>query len=270
MIRAILPVAGALLLCGVPTLLGQSPAQSAHDLVKDVVFNELQERREVSLWQYRAEKRVASQSTVEQEIETVSGPVYRVLARQARPLDEAGQKKEAERLNNLLRNHAEQATMERAYKADEQRLQRLIAAMPDAFLYTYAGTTDGNLRLSFRPNPAYNPATYEARIYHALAGEIWIQPQQKRLVKLDAHIFAEVDFGFGLLGRIDKGGNFQIGREQVGRTRWKTVLVDVHISGRMVLFKTISKDQHVVRSDFRPVPSSLGVPGAVAMLEAAP
>jgi hypothetical protein len=88
-------------------------------------------------------------------------------------------------------------------------------------------------------------------------------------VKLDAHIFAEVDFGFGLLGRIDKGGTFQIGREQVGRTRWKTVLVDVHISGRMVLFKTISKDQHVVRSDFRPVPSNLGVPGAVAMLEAA-
>jgi len=115
MMRAILPVAGALLLCVVPLLRGQSPAQSAHDLVKDVVFNELQERREVSLWQYRAEKRVASQATVEQEIETVSGPVFRVLARQGRPLDEAGQKKETERLNNLLRNPAEQATMERAY-----------------------------------------------------------------------------------------------------------------------------------------------------------
>jgi hypothetical protein len=269
MMRAILPVAGALLLCAVPTLLGQSPSQSAHYLVKDVVFNELQERREVSLWQYRVEKRVASQTTVEQEIETVSGPVYRVLARQGRPLDEAGQKKETERLNNLLRNSAEQATMERAYQADEQRLQRLIAAMPDAFLYTYDGMTDGNLRLSFRPNPAYNPATYEGRVYHALAGEIWIQPQQKRLVKLDAHIFAEVDFGFGLLGRIEKGGTFQIVREEVGHPRWKTVLVDVHISGRLVLFKTISKDQHVVRSDFRPVPSNLSVQGAVAMLNAA-
>ena len=45
---------------------------------------------------------------------------------------------------------------------------------------------DGNLRLSFRPNPAYNPQTYETRIFHALAGEIWIEPQRKRLVKLDA------------------------------------------------------------------------------------
>jgi hypothetical protein len=38
----------------------------------------------------------------------------------------------------------------------------------------------------------------------------------------------------------------------------------------MVLFKTISKDQHVVRSAFQPVPSNLGVQGAVALLEAAP
>jgi hypothetical protein len=104
------------------------------------------------------------------------------------PLDPAAQKKETERLNNLLRNSAEQARMKQDHEAEEQRVQRLIAAMPEAFLYTYDGMADGNLRLSFRPNPAYNPQTYEARVYHALAGEIWIQPQLKRLVKIDAHI----------------------------------------------------------------------------------
>jgi hypothetical protein len=269
MIRAILPVAGALLLCGPPALLAQIPAQSAHDLVKDVVYNELQERREISLWQYHVEKRVVSQTTVEQEVETLSGPVYRVLARQGKPLDEAGQKKETDRLNSLLRNSAEQTRMQQDYQAEEQRLQRLMAAMPEAFLYDYDGTVGGNLRLKFRPNPAYNPSTYEARIYHVLAGEIWIQPKQKRLVNLDAHIFAEVDFGFGLLGRVDKGGTFQIRRQQVSPTRWKTDLLDVHVSGRMILFKTISKDQHVLRSAFQPVPSNLGVQGAVAMLNAA-
>ncbi len=40
--------------------------------------------------------------------------------------------------------------------------------MPEAFLYTYDGIVDGNLRLTFKPNPAYNPATYETRVYHAL------------------------------------------------------------------------------------------------------
>jgi hypothetical protein len=181
MTRSILPLAGALLWCAVSTLRAQSPTESAHDLVKDVVYNELQERRHVSLWQYQVDKRVGSQTTIEREVETISGPVYRVLARQGKPLDPAAQKKETERLDNLLRNSAEQARMKQDHEAEEQRLQRLIGAMPEAFIYTYDGTADGNLRLSFQPNPAYNPSTYETRVYHALSGEVWIQPQQKRL-----------------------------------------------------------------------------------------
>ena len=267
--RSVLPAVGALLLFALPSLQAQSPAQSAHDLVKDVVYNELQERRQISLWQYRVEKRVASQNTLEQEVETRSGPVYRVLVRQGKPLDSAGQKKETERLNSLLRNPAEQARMKQDHEAEEGRLQRLIAAMPDAFVYSYDGMDGGNLRLSFRPNPAYNPQTYEARVYHALSGKIWIQPQWKRLVKLDAHIVNQIDFGYGLFGRIEKGGSFQIEREQVSKTRWKTSLLDVHVSGRIVFLKSINKDQHDLRSNFQPVPSDLDVQGAIAILDAA-
>src|ERR1700677_3130029 len=195
MMRIVFPVVGALLLCAVPTLRAQNPDESPHDLIKDVVYNELQERREISLWQYRVEKRTGSQTTIQQEVETRSGIVYRVLARQGQPLDPAAQKKESERLNNLLRNSAEQARMKQEAEADEQRLQRLITAMPEAFSYTYDGMVDGNLRLSFRPNPAYTPQTYENRAYHALAGEVWVQPQLKRLVEIDAHIETEIHFG---------------------------------------------------------------------------
>jgi hypothetical protein len=268
MTRLILPVAGALLLCAVPILRAQDPAESPHDLVKDVVYNELQERRQISLWQYREEKRVASQTTIQQEVETRSGIVFRVLARQGQPLDAGAQKKETDRLNNLLRNSGEQARMRQEAQAEEQRLQRLMSAMPEAFLYTYDGMAEGNLRLKFQPNPAYNPQTYEARLYHALAGEIWIQPRVKRLVKIDAHILTEVDFGYGLLGRVEKGGSFQVVRQQVTENRWKTSILDVHISGRIVLFKAISKDQREVRTDFQPVSSDLTVPGAVALLNA--
>jgi hypothetical protein len=270
MTRSILLLAGALLLCAVSPLRGQNPAQSAHDLVKDVVWNELQERRQLSLWQYRVDKRVGSQTTIEQEVETLSGPVYRVLARHGTPLDAAAQKKETERLNNLVRNSGEQARMKQEHEAEEQRLERLLAAMPEAFIYAYDGMADGNLRLSFSPNPAYNPPTFETRVYHALSGEIWIQPRQKRLVKLDGHIVHEIDFGFGLLGRIEKGGTFQIERAPVVGNRWKTTLLDVHISGRVIFFKSINRDQHVVRTAFEPVPSNTNVREAVVLLNDSP
>jgi hypothetical protein len=87
-------------------------------------------------------------------------------------------------------------------------------------------------------------------------------------VKIDAHIETEIDFGYGLLGRIEKGGSFQIQREHVAENRWKTSLLEVHISGRVVFFRSINKDQREVRSSFQPVPSDLGVTGAVAILNA--
>jgi hypothetical protein len=266
MTRFLLPLAGLLLLCAASTLRAQSPTESAHDLVKDVVYNELQERRQVSLWQYRVDKRVGNQTTIEREVETVAGPVSRVLARQGKPLDAAAQKKETDRLNNLLRNSAEQARMKQDHEAEEQRLERLMGAMPEAFLYTYDGADDGNLRLSFKPNPAYNPPTYETRVYHALSGKIWVQPDQKRLFKIDAQIVNDIEFGYGFFGRIEKGGRFQIARTQVAANRWKTTMLNVHISGRVVFFKSINRDQDVKRSAFKPMPSNTSVKDAVALL----
>jgi hypothetical protein len=270
MTRSILPLAGLLLLCPASTLQAQTPAESPHDLVKDVVYNELQERRQVSLWQYRVDKRVGNQTTIEEEVETVSGPVYRVLARQGKPLDAPAQKKETDRLNNLLRSPAEQARMKQDHQVEEQRLERLMTAMPDAFLYTYDGMTDGSLHLSFKPNPAYNPPTYETRVYHALSGEIWIQPEKKRLVKIDAHIVNEIEFGYGFFGRIEKGGTFQIMRAQVAADRWKTTVLNVHISGRVVFFKSINRDQDVTRAAFKPLPANTSVQDAVTLLNAPP
>jgi hypothetical protein len=270
MMKSVLPLAGALLLCAVSPLYAQSPAVSAHDLVKDVVYNELKERREVSLFQYRIDKRVGSQTVVEQEIETRSGPVFRVLECQGKPLDAAGRKKETDRLNNLVRNTSEQARMKQDHLAEEARIERLIAAMPDAFLYDYDGEQDGNLRLSFKPNPAYSPPTYEARVFHALAGVIYVQPRLKRLVGIDGHIESEIDFGYGLLGKIEKGGTFLIGRAPTGDERWKTTRVNVHVSGRIIFFKDISKDQDEKRSEFKPVAEDMSVQNAVSILNALP
>jgi len=175
-------------------------------------------------------------------------------------------KKETDRLNNLLRNPSEQARMKQDHDVEEQRLQRLMGAMPDAFLYTYDGADDGNLRLSFRPNPAYITDLRDPRLSR-LSGQIWIQPQQKRLAKVDAHILNEIDFGYGLLGRIEKGGRFQIARDPVAESRWKTTMLNVHISGRVVFFKSINRDQDVKRSDFRPMPSNASVKDAVTLLD---
>jgi hypothetical protein len=122
--------------------------------------------------------------------------------------------------------------------------------MLEAFLYDYDGV-DGNLvRVKFRPNPHYNPPTYEARVVHSLAGTILIDSQQQHLARLSSQLISTVEFGYGLLGHIDSGGTVEIGRVEVGPSQWKTALIDIQLSGRLILFKTISKQEYEIRSDF--------------------
>jgi hypothetical protein len=76
-----------------------------------------------------------------------------------------------------------------------------------------------------------------------------------------------VDFGYGILGHVEKGGTFEIRREQVSATRWKTNLVEVHIQGKILLLKNVTKDQRESRSDFRPVPHDISLTAAKNLLD---
>lgn len=173
------------------------------------------------------------------------------------------------RLDRLLHDPSQQLKFKQAHDEDELKLDQLMRVMPDAFLYDYDGFNGDLVRLKFRPKPEYNPPTYEARVVHNLAGTILIDPRQKRLVNLSGKLISRVDFGYGFWGHIDQGGTVEIGRVEVGSMQWKTALINIQLSGRLVLFKTVSKQQYETRSDFRQVPSDLSLSDANALLASA-
>jgi hypothetical protein len=52
----------------------------------------------------------------------------------------------------------------------------------------------------------------------------------------------------------------------VSATHWKADLVETHVQGKVLLVKSLSKDQREARSDFRPVPSGTTLAEAKQML----
>jgi hypothetical protein len=244
-------------------LTAPAPAQSspplAADLVNVVVANELADRVERRKWMYMIVKQDGKQILTEEQVETRDGPLYRLLAIDGKPLDADRRQQDDARINRLLHDPSEQLKVKRAHDEDEQKLETLMHLMPEAFLYDYDGVQGDLVRVKFRPKPSYNPPTYEARVVHSLAGTILIDSQQKRLARLTGRLINPVEFGYGLLGHIDNGGTVEIGRMEVGPSQWKTALIDIQVSGRLVLFKTISKQEYEIRSDFRPVPDSLSL-----------
>ena len=240
--------------------------QSAHDLMKDVIYNELQDRQHESNWQYHIQKQMGSSTFTAVQVETKDGPLSRILTRNGKPLTADQKRVEDERVAKLVKNPAEVAKLKETHDQDEQRLVRLMGLMNGAFLYEYEGADGGFSRLKFKPNPSFTPPTYEARIFHALGGTIWVDPSQKRLARLQGVILDRVDFGYGLLGHVEKGGTFEIRRLPVSSNHWRTSHIDVHVAGRVIFFKTINKDQSEARSDFKPVPSETTLQEASKLL----
>lgn len=242
--------------------LNEPPAQ----LVREVVYNELQDHQRHGYWRYRIDQHGPQGPKLEEQIETADGPVMRVVSSSGRPLSADAQRREQNRIEQLLRSPEEQARNRQEYAADERRIGRILALLPEAFLFEDAGQDGGSYHLRFRPNPIYPAHSIEARIFHAMGGELWIDARQKHLARLEGQLLENVDFGYGLLGRLYKGGWFRMQRTQVSATDWKTERLEIHMNGRALLFKTIARETSEVRSGFAPVPPGLSLAEGVKLL----
>jgi hypothetical protein len=239
----------------------------AGQLVREVVYNELHDHQSHGYWRYWVERHTAKETRVEEQIETADGPISQLTLTDGRPLSAEVQQQEQSRLERLLSSPSEQARHLQEYEEDEKRIGRILALLPDAFLYTYAGKENGCYKLVFRPNPDYPAHSIEARIFHAMGGTLWVDARMKRLARLDARVQDNLDFGYGILGRLYKGGWFQLERSQVSANDWKTARLEVHMMGRALLVKSFAKETSEVRGGFAPVPSGMNLAQGMALLQ---
>ena len=243
----------------------RSHTPTAGELVGAVVANELMDREKRRKWICLIEKRAGKQTLTEVQIETKDGPLYRLLAIDGTALNRGQRQQDDARIGRLMTDPRSLLKLKQAQEEDELKLEKLMSLMPEAFVYDYDGVEENLLRVKFSPNPKYSPPTYEARVVHSLAGTILIDSEQKRLAKVAGHLTDRVEFGYGLLGRIDSG-TVELGRVAVGPQEWKTAFINIHFSGRAVIFKTINKEQYERRSDFRAVSSDLSLADAKDLL----
>jgi hypothetical protein len=239
----------------------------AGQLVREVVYNELHDHDRHGYWRYWIQRHTPRETRVDEQVETSEGPITRLYLTNGRSLDADEQLAEQTRLNRLLNSPEELARHRQEYADDEKRIGRIVALLPDAFLYEYDGEENGCHRLRFRPNPDYPAHSIEARIFHAMNGTLWVDARMKRMVRLDGRLGENLEFGYGILGRLNKGGWFQLQRAQVSASDWKTERLEIHMTGRALLFKTIARETSEVRGGFLPVPAGMNLAQGMALLE---
>lgn len=240
----------------------------ARELVRRVVANELeQEARDKTHYMFKLKKVTPKETRVQQIVQTDQGSIARTLLVDGRAPSEDVKKAEQEKVTKLANDRDAQSRRMKREKEDEDRAQIMIKALPNAFFYQEIGRDGDTIKLRFRPDPDYQPASREESVYTGMAGELWLNLPQQRLRKIDAHLFHDVDFGWGILGRLYKGGSFVVEQEQVDGNHWDTTVMKLDLTGKALLFKSLIYKEQEYESDFKRLPDHLSMLQGVEILK---
>lgn len=252
------------------------PPLQGQALVNRALGNEYNAAQDTSHpMQYQLFKTSPRLSTTKKICETKDGDVARLIALNGKPLSTVDEQNEEARLIELAGDPAKQRRRKQSESDDTGRVLKVLRVLPTAFLYQDEGVADGPSgkveKFAFRPNPGFVSPDLETQILTQMAGEIWVDPVHLRVVRLEGHLRQDVDFGWGILGRLNKGGWIVIQQADVGPDmgvdQWRTVHFEMKMSGRVV-WKTRVFDTAEDETGYEPVPVGLGYQKAIEMLRA--
>jgi hypothetical protein len=257
----------------------QAQQLSPIDLVRAAVANEVASNNESGIKHiFRDRKNTPKGCTTRLYVETKDGMAGMTVANNDKPLSPKELQDEEGRLEGLVSNPDQLKRKQHEQKEDADRSLRIVRALPTAFLYESDGTVPGTanigregvelVRLKFRPNPQYHPPSHVEDVLVGMAGTVLIDPIEHRIAQIDGTLFQSVSFGWGILGRLDKGGHFLVDQADVGDDSWEMSHMSLSFTGKMLLFKSLSIKSDEVFSHFRRVPNNTTFAQGVQLLKA--
>ncbi|HUA15544.1 MAG TPA: hypothetical protein VMG31_09610 [Verrucomicrobiae bacterium] len=249
------------------------------ELVRQAVANEVAANNNTAIkHMFRSRKQTPKGSQTRLYVETNDAMAGMLIASNDQPLTQQQEQAETNHLAWLVGNPDALRKKQAREKEDADHTLRIVKALPTAFRYQYDGTENGTttigregdqlVRLKFSPNPSYSPPTRVEQVLIGMQGYLLIDPEERRIARIDGTLFRDVTFGWGIFGRLDKGGHFLVDQADVGDDAWELTRMSLKITGKILLFKNISMDSDEVFADFRRVPDRLTFAQGVELLVA--
>jgi hypothetical protein len=271
----------AALLSGIclPSGFAEDPANVAPaDIVRRAVHNEIASNQSSGMhFRFKDEKRTPQLSQTKLMVETSDATAGLLIMQNGQPLTPQQRREEEARLANYVQSPQDLRKKKKQEKEDTEHTERILRALPDAFLYQRDGTEPGRqglgapgdelVRLNFRPNPDYNPPSHVEQVLTGMSGNLLIDTAQNRIAEINGTLSKEVAFGWGILGHLDPGGRFLVQQADVGEHQWEVTHMQLSFTGKVLLVKKISMHSNDTFSDFHSVPGDLTFAQGVELLK---
>ncbi len=231
---------------------------SPQQLVAATIANELKHDAAGVHLAYTASERDGNKGRTRRIVEIPSGDVSLTIAEGGRPLSPEKLREEQQHVHKLLDDPAAQAAHRKKQQRDDAEERTLLRSIPDAFVFECTGIrADGGgevVTLHFSPNPQFHPPSRESQVFQGMRGVMEISLPAARIVRIEGTIFQPVNFGWGILGRLNPGGRFVIEQAPVGNGRWEVTHTVLRFTGKVLLVKDLNIDEESHNSDFQTVP----------------
>jgi hypothetical protein len=259
--------------------LGVAAAQTLPpvELVRKAVQNEINSNSDGPNFIFREVSQGSDGSKTKLLVETRDAMAGMLIANNGHPLTPEERQAEEKRLEHLVKDPDDLQRKRKREKEDAERMTEILKAFPEAFLYDEDGVTAGEdglgcpgdplVRLKFRPNPKYSAPSHVEQILTGLQGEMLIDSKQHRIAKIDGSLIKQVEFGWGILGHLDRGGHFIVRQGDIGGGHWEMTAMDLAFTGKAVFFKTLNIKAKEIFTDFRPAPIGLTFAQGVELLK---
>ena len=250
----------ARILLGFFALLAAAYAQqsSPAELVRAAVQNQINADAHPPLFAWTQRDLHGHSTQVEHLVNTPQGIINRVVLIDDKPLNPAQRSAEEERVRKML-NPAQMRRQHKEQQEDDERTRKMLSVIPNAFDFVYLGSLTGPTghklaRIKFTPRADFNPPSRESMVFTGMQGEIIVDESCGRLAKIDGMLFKEVNFGWGILGRLYKGGRFLIEQSEVAPEHWEITKTILHFDGKIMMLKSLHIDDNETSWDFHTVP----------------
>jgi hypothetical protein len=265
-----------------PATLSAQPAtvSSYHDpsdLVRKAVENEVKASNDTARFMFKGTKTTPRGSETKFYVETKDVTAGLIVAYDGKPLTPERQRDEEARVERFIHSPEEMQKKREQERASTERTLRIMRALPDAFLYEYAGEEHGSdgigragaslVKLKFTPNPRYQPPTRVEEVLTGMQGYVLVDPVRYRLASIDGTLVKPVGFGWGILGHLDRGGRFIVQQKEVADNCWEISNMSLNFTGKIMLVKNLSVVSTEVFSGFKPVPPDLTFSQALDLLK---
>lgn len=249
---------------------GQPSHLSALELVKDVVRNEKKAREHPgNFYKFVQQETTPIGTKTSIRIETRNGEIEVTVSADGKPPSQTQCQKDAESLKKLAMDPELQQRQLREQKKENERVDKLMVAIPQAFIFRYQGMQQGShpREITFRPNPQFQPQSHETAMLKGMQGTLWVDPASHRLVKIEGTLVRDVNFGWGFLASIHAGGQFALQQSKVDGGSWKATFLKVDLDGSKLVFGQLHVHFKDWSRSFVPFPSPPSMSEAVNMLE---